>query len=172
MNAELTTSHASPKNPLFSPAMWRLTRLLLSICAILLVNIVSYFWAAFSFRLLIRFDLTGIDPGTELPTVPIDYTTTTFCCLSLGWIVALGIFVFAFTVALIVYRRPWPLKMLLAATPTALVAYQCAFTWDLHPWVRPVCMVLSITQLLLAVLAAVLCRLLAVRLLPYLCPAP
>lgn len=144
----------------------RLKPWLLPFLAIMVFGFVAYLWNGLSVRALIRFDRTGLEPGEPGFGLPIDYGETWRCCLGLiGWIVGLGSFGLALIMALAVYRWPWPLRVITAAAPSALVLIQIVHVSDLHPWVRPVCLQIAVAEIVLAVLAGLLSRRIA-RLFP------
>jgi hypothetical protein len=144
----------------------KLTTWPVRVFALLLAGVTASFWSGLSARALILFDRTGLEPGDPGFGLPIDHAGTLLRCLGpVGWIVGLGVFGLALAMALVVCRWPWPLRVIVAAAPTALVACLDACVWDLHPWVRPVCLRIAAAEIVLAVLAAVLCRRMT-RLLP------
>jgi hypothetical protein len=152
-----------PKN---QSVLKRMIGWLLRIFVLMVAGIIAYFWSGLSILVLIRFDRTSLEPGED-PTfgLPIDYTATLLWCLGpAGWLVVLGVFGFAFIMALAVYRWPWVLRAIVAAAPPVLVLRQTIYVSDLNPWVRPVCLQIESAEVLLALLAAVLCRPIARRL--------
>jgi hypothetical protein len=144
----------------------KLTTRLLWPAVLVLLELLAYFWSGLSVRALVCFDRTGLEPGEPGFGLPIDYTGTLFRCLGpIGWIVGLGVLGVAFAMALVVYRLPWPLRVILAIAAPAMLGGQIIFVSDLHPWVRPVCLQIATAEMVLAVLAAVFCRQIA-RFLP------
>jgi hypothetical protein len=138
---------------------------LLRVFVVLLAGFVVYLWSGISLRVLIRFDRTGLDPGEPGSGLPIDYAVTFLYCLGpIGWVVGLGVFTLALVMVLVVHRWPWPLRVIVAVAPLALLVRQMIYVSDLHPWVRPVCLQIVAGEMVLAVLAAVLCRRMARRL--------
>ncbi len=138
-----------------------LALLLARVLALLSLGYVACVWSVLAVRALIRFDLTGLENGyrQSVSPIPIDYRLTLLNCLGpVGWIAALGAFGLAFTMALTITRWRWALRVIVAVAPVALVMYLTACIWDIHPWVRVVCLRIEAAEALLAALAAVLCR--------------
>ncbi len=140
-----------------SPAILLFAGRLLRAVALLPVGFGAYLWSGLSVTALMRFGQAD-GPSGLLP-VPFDYRATLVTCIGpVGWIAGLGVFGFGLVMAGLVYRCRWPVRVLVAAAPLAVLMYLIACTGDIYPWVRAVALRIAAAQGLLAVLAAVVCR--------------
>jgi mannose/fructose/N-acetylgalactosamine-specific phosphotransferase system component IIC len=127
----------------------------LRLVTFLVAGFVLFVWCIVSCRGLIRHDT--IEPAVSMGG-PVNHTLTLFCCLSpIGWFLALGVFSLAFVMALIIYRWPWLLRIVITAAIPAWMVYHTAYA-NIDIWVWKVLIGVTSIQVLLAVLAAIFCR--------------
>jgi hypothetical protein len=134
----------------------RLMFSLLRMIIFLLTGFALYVWCAVSCKGLIRRDT--IEAAVSMGG-PINHFETLFCCFSpIGWFLALGVLGLASVMTLIIYRWPWPLRIIIAAMVPSWLMYYTANADLTDPWARTVLMWITGIQILLAVLAAIFCR--------------
>lgn len=133
---------------------------LLKSAGLVLVWLVALVWSGLlAPRVLIRRDMIDFEPQDPGRWMPIDHVQTFWWCAGpAGWIMALGMLGLGVVAAALVYRWPWPLRVIVAGASPAWVLFNVLYASDLHPDIQPLMLGMSAAAVALAMLGALLCR--------------